>query len=118
MKTRIHESNLGRTALFALILALAALFTGPAMADEAPTANCGDVTMALHEAPGETPLAQPAGLFTQDAEAKQGGGFCIQVITYGQNPGTGECQQFATPCDVPNGWCSYSTLEECQTSSC
>lgn len=116
MKTRFHESKFGRTALFALILALAALFTGPVMADEAPTADCEAVTLELQQ--NEAPAEQPANLFTQDAEAKQGGGTCIQVITYGQNPGTGECKQFATPCDVPNGWCSYSTLEECQTSEC
>ncbi len=114
MKTRIHESNLGRTALFALILALAALFTGPAMADAAPTADCEAVTLELQQ--DEAPQEQPADLFTENAEAKQD--TCIQVITYGQNPGNGECKQFATPCDVPQGWCSYSTLEECQTSEC
>jgi manganese oxidase len=29
---------------------------------------------------------------------------CTQVITYAQDPATGECHQFATPCDVPDGW--------------
>ena len=30
--------------------------------------------------------------------------FCIQVITPAKNPQTGECQEFATPCDMPKGW--------------
>lgn len=29
---------------------------------------------------------------------------CIQVITPAQNPKTGECRNFPTPCDVPAGW--------------
>lgn len=29
---------------------------------------------------------------------------CIQVITPAQNPETGECRKFPTPCDVPPGW--------------
>lgn len=32
---------------------------------------------------------------------------CAQVITYRQNPQTGECQEFPTPCSAPTGW------EEC-----
>ena len=30
--------------------------------------------------------------------------FCAQVIVYGTHPETGECRQFSTPCDVPEGW--------------
>jgi len=41
---------------------------------------------------------------------------CIQVITWGKHPGTGECVQFPTPCDVPQGWESFSSLEECQAA--
>lgn len=29
---------------------------------------------------------------------------CIQVITFAENPDTGECIAFPTPCDVPEGW--------------
>ncbi|MBI2011410.1 hypothetical protein HYS91_01445 [Candidatus Daviesbacteria bacterium] len=29
---------------------------------------------------------------------------CIQVITPAKNSKTGECKEFPTPCDVPNGW--------------
>ena len=29
---------------------------------------------------------------------------CAQVIAYAINPTTQECQEFATPCDVPTGW--------------
>lgn len=31
---------------------------------------------------------------------------CAQVITYGQNPDTGEWVEYPTPCDVPEGWVS------------
>jgi len=30
--------------------------------------------------------------------------FCIQVVTPACNPETGECIDFGTPCDVPEGW--------------
>ncbi|MCL4354550.1 hypothetical protein M1349_03745 [Patescibacteria group bacterium] len=33
-----------------------------------------------------------------------GSNTCVQVITYAQNPQTGECKAFPTPCDVPSGW--------------
>jgi len=38
---------------------------------------------------------------------------CAQVITYAENPETGECESFPTPCDVPIGWkrCSPSTTK-------
>ncbi len=29
---------------------------------------------------------------------------CIQVITPAKSPKTGECKNFPTPCDVPQGW--------------
>ena len=29
---------------------------------------------------------------------------CIQVITPAIDPKTGKCQEFPTPCDVPNNW--------------
>lgn len=38
---------------------------------------------------------------------------CIQVITPAQNPLTGECKEFPTPCDVPEGW---KKVEKCPTS--
>jgi len=32
------------------------------------------------------------------------GAVCIQVVTPARNPLTGECRDFPTPCDVPDGW--------------
>jgi len=29
---------------------------------------------------------------------------CIEVITPAKNSNTGECKDFPTPCDVPEGW--------------
>ena len=36
------------------------------------------------------------------------GQVCIQVITEACNPATGECREFGTPCDVPDGWVKKS----------
>ncbi len=45
------------------------------------------------------------------AEIRNG---CIDVITYGLNPKTGEWQTFPTPCDVPEGWVkSYTKPSIC-----
>ncbi|OQW92740.1 MAG: hypothetical protein BWK78_00730 [Thiotrichaceae bacterium IS1] len=41
-------------------------------------------------------------------ETNSSGG-CIDVITYGQNPETGEWQTFPTPCEVPVGWVTSTT---------
>ncbi len=38
---------------------------------------------------------------------------CIQVITPAKNPETGECKEFPTPCDVPEGWIKVNA---CPTS--
>jgi hypothetical protein len=29
---------------------------------------------------------------------------CVQVIAYAIDPASGECREFPTPCDVPEGW--------------
>jgi len=44
--------------------------------------------------------------FITQPNAPPSGGeeICAQVISYGENPDTGECQLFPTPCDVPDGW--------------
>jgi len=39
------------------------------------------------------------------------GEVCIQIIAYAANPETGECEEFPTPCDVPEGWESCSPTE-------
>lgn len=35
---------------------------------------------------------------------KKQGDVCEQVITFAHLPGSSQCQQFPTPCDVPAGW--------------
>ncbi len=40
--------------------------------------------------------------------------FCIQVITPAFDPETGECKEFPTPCDVPEGW---EKIGSCRISS-
>lgn len=33
---------------------------------------------------------------------------CIEIITCACNDDTGDCQEFGTPCDVPEGWSFFS----------
>jgi hypothetical protein len=40
---------------------------------------------------------------------------CIDVIVWATNPQTGECREFATPCQVPPGWVINHT--GCPTNS-
>lgn len=37
---------------------------------------------------------------------------CEQVLTYAKSKASGECREFSTPCDVPEGW---KTVESCYT---
>ena len=30
--------------------------------------------------------------------------WCVQISTSSRNPATGECKEFPTPCDIPDGW--------------
>ncbi len=39
---------------------------------------------------------------------------CIQVITPAKNPQTGECKEFPTPCDIPQGW---KKSERCESKT-
>ncbi len=36
---------------------------------------------------------------------------CVQVITPAKDPKTGECKEFPTPCDVPEGWVKVDKCE-------
>ncbi|MBI2597405.1 hypothetical protein HYW41_04570 [Candidatus Daviesbacteria bacterium] len=40
---------------------------------------------------------------------------CAQVITPAKNPKTGECKEFGTPCDVPEGW---KKVDSCENIKC
>lgn len=41
---------------------------------------------------------------TENQTEEEDGVMCAQVITAAINPQTGLIQEFATPCDVPEGW--------------
>lgn len=43
-------------------------------------------------------------LWQKDAVNELFGEGCIQVITPAKNLATGECKEFPTPCNVPEGW--------------
>lgn len=58
--------------------------------------------------PDPCDIAEPPGGWCPAATPQ----VCIQIITSAQNPTTGECREFSTPCDVPPGWtqgCSASS---------
>jgi len=40
---------------------------------------------------------------------------CADVITPAQNPETGECREFPTPCDVPEGWVTVDSCPSVDT---
>ena len=46
-------------------------------------------------------------------EAQSSPQVCAQVITPAKNPATGECKEFATPCEVPIGW---NTVDSCKAA--
>jgi len=41
---------------------------------------------------------------------------CVAVIAYGQEPNSGLCCEYPSPCQVPDGWTPFNTLEECEGS--
>ncbi len=59
----------------------------------------------VEEEPSEQNL--PANLPEEELTETEEEVFCAQVITYALNPESEECEQFPTPCDVPEEW------EEC-----
>jgi hypothetical protein len=96
--------NLLLLACFGLLLVSPAAFASEAAPAEMP---------AEVEAAPATPDAAPLALEVPEAEQKQ----CIQVIVWGKNPGTGQCKQYPTPCDVPSGWDYYYTQAECEAAA-
>jgi hypothetical protein len=41
-------------------------------------------------------------------------GNCIQPLAFGKDPVTGTCCQYSQPCDVPDGWPWFYTMDECK----
>lgn len=39
---------------------------------------------------------------------------CVAVIAFGRSPDSGACCMFPSPCQVPEGWDSFNTQEECE----
>lgn len=52
---------------------------------------------------GKSPSPSPSPTISKPPRSDEGR-FCIQVITPAKNPSTGDCREFPTPCDVPEGW--------------
>lgn len=55
------------------------------------------------EKPTPSPSAVP-GVPSPAPQPGRGDRTCAQVVTHAQNPQTGECKNFPTPCGVPEGW--------------
>ncbi|MGD2114037.1 MAG: hypothetical protein PVG07_03230 [Acidobacteriota bacterium] len=88
-----------------LCLVLAAVCWTPALAaqPDAPAAPAQDLVPAENGQDGtlddlliQEPLNQ-----------------CIQITVWAQNEQTGECQEFSSPCSVPEGWTLYFDPETC-----
>ena len=47
-----------------------------------------------------------------NSPAKNGERACAQVIVQAKNPKTGACETFGTPCAVPTGWKSCTTIQK------
>lgn len=50
-------------------------------------------------------------------EPRQAQGMCAQVITWALNPDTGTCCQYATPCEAPEDWETFSSEGECKQAA-
>ena len=95
MKTPENRS----TAIAILCLLLAAVCWTPVLAaqPEAPAAPAQN--------------AEDGGL--ADLLIQEPGNQCIQITVFAQNEETGECQEFGSICDVPEGWTIYFDPETC-----
>lgn len=85
--------------------------TDPDAPAEAPPK--ADVGQMGGESPSDSPDAGP----TSDCpEPRRAQGMCAQVITFAQNPDTGTCCEYATPCHAPEDWTTFSSQAECAQS--
>ena len=62
------------------------------------------ITGSIPVGAGAVNVVFPDGLFVDVGIGTPPGAVCIQVVTPARNPLTGECRDFPTPCDVPDGW--------------
>ncbi|MBI4445493.1 MAG: hypothetical protein HY645_06230 [Acidobacteria bacterium] len=69
------------------------------------------VTADIPVAAGALQVLFPEGKLINVPMAALELGPCTQVITPARNPLTGECRDFPTPCDVPEGW---QTVASCK----
>jgi hypothetical protein len=52
------------------------------------------------------------GAMSMPVFAGKGHDVCTQVITFAENPDTGVCVAFSTPCAVPAGWVLCPPISE------
>lgn len=62
------------------------------------------ITSSIPVGAGAVNVMFPEGEFTSVPLTSPAPAACIQVIAPARNPLTGECRNFPTPCDVPEGW--------------
>ncbi len=95
------------TTLAVLCLALAAFAAAPAVAENAAVPTPGAEAVVLDPAQPDSP-ADIIGQLDQRGENR-----CIQITVWAQNLETGECQEFSSPCSVPEGWTLYFDPATC-----
>ncbi len=71
---------------------------------------------ARQTADAGNPPANDAGAQASCPAPQQSQAMCAQVITWAKDPNTGACCQYATPCEAPTGWQTFSDQAACQKS--
>jgi hypothetical protein len=122
--------------LLMLVAATTLLFTSlgcdkkPQQPRQAPPAETGEKADQPDSDQPDSDTAEPAepdagqldasqtdaGAAEQAAEcpkARDYQGMCAQVITWAQDPDTGQCCQYGSPCEAPENWPTFTSEADC-----
>ena len=48
---------------------------------------------------------------------RQSNEICPQVVVWAKDPQSGACCEYGTACNAPEGWTTYTSVEECRAAS-
>lgn len=82
--------------------------------DAGDASDASDAADAEEDADAAPPRDPDGG--TEECPVENDGGFCQPTITWAKNPDTGTCCEYNNSCEVPDGWQTYSSKEECRNS--
>ena len=116
---RGSSKRVSEGAVLLSILALLAMVV-PAAAAAPANAPAGAPNLAPAQAPAPAQgVVQPAAKAepgTLPGLIQQPTNQCIEIIVCAKNPDTGQCQEFANPCSVPQGWTIYFDPTTCENA--